>query len=184
MYISCLSYANLRDCLHCQMTILTFKKLSEMQCHPLKISCWKLCVTCCFVFKMYFLSFTLHNFIWNYGLNVIVSLNKLCTVRRDFVMYLLWNTDYMPPCDSVNLWSFVCVMSTVKFGNPCCTVWQNLRNVPTVLLGLSWQNIIHYQSSLWLLSIRKSLLTIVRIHSGISLVLLIHIRLVVSLAFH
>jgi len=162
MYISCLSDTNLRDSLHCQMTILTFKNVSEMQCHPLAISCWKLCVTCCSVFMMFFLSFNLHNFIWNYGLNGIVSLNKQCTVRGDFIMYLQWNTDYIPPCDSVNLWSFICVMSTVKFGNPCCTVWQNICNVPTVLLGFFWQKIIryqkiiHYQSSLWLFSIRKS----------------------------
>jgi len=38
-YIRCLFYANLRDSLHCQTTILTFKNLSEMQCHPLTISC-------------------------------------------------------------------------------------------------------------------------------------------------
>jgi hypothetical protein len=128
---------------------------------------------------MFFLSFTLRNFIWNYGLNVIVSLNKQCTVRWDFIMYLKWNTDYMPTCASENSWSFICAMSTVKFGNPCCTVWQNICNVPTVLLGFSRQKIRHYQSSLWLLLIRTSLLTIARIHSRISLLLLIHIRLVV-----
>lgn len=155
-----------------------------MQCYPPTISCWKLCVTCCNVFMMFFLSFTLHSFIWNYGLNVIVSLNKQCTVRWDFIMFLPWNTDYMPPCTSENLWSIICAMRTVKFGNPWYTLWQNIRNVPTGLLSFSWQKIRHYQSSLRLLSIRKTLWTIiVRIHSGISLLLLIHIRLV-CLTFH